>query len=161
LEDKVTLELDVKRAEQRALEANRLANEKIDRDWAERRTLERQRYERERYDREHPVAQQSDPIGHYIAIGVFATFPEARRWLLIACGGGVLLSIVLIGFMAVLPKDVGALFMVFCFGLGGLSIAAFLGLWIPSTIAAYVVPKMKDRWLGIDGEEEEDEDEDD
>jgi len=150
------LELDIKRGEQEARDYALRSQEATTRDWAERRTLERQRYERERYDREHAVAQQqSDTIGHYIAIGVFATFPEARRWLLIACGSGLLLSIILIGFVAVLPRDVGAVFILFCLGLGGLSIAAFLGLWIPSTIAAYVVPKMKDRWLGIDHDEEE------
>lgn len=152
----MTLKLDVmQRAEQEARDYAFRSLEATTRDWAERRTLERQRYERERYDREHPVAQQSNPIGHYIAIGIFATFPEARRWLLIACGVGLLLSIILIGFVAVLPKDVGALFTIFCLGLGFLSIAAFLGLWIPSTLAAYVVPKMKDRWLSIDHDEDE------
>ena len=154
----MTLKLDVMRAEQEARDYALRSQEATTRDWAERRTLERQRYERERYDREHPVAQQqSDPIAHYLSIAVFAAFPEARRWLLIACGVGLLLSIILIGFVALMPRDVAALFMIGCFGLGMMSVAAFFGLWIPSTIAAYVVPKMKDRWLGSDDEEEEDE----
>jgi hypothetical protein len=45
--------------------------------------------------------------------------------------------------------------MIVCFGLGSLSVAALVGLWIPSTITAYVVPKMKDRWLGIEQEGQE------
>jgi len=154
----VTLKLDVMRAEQEARDYALRSQEATTRDWAERRTLERKRYERERYDRDHPVAQQqSDSIGHYVAIGIFATFPEARRWLLIGCGAGFLPSMILFGFVAVLPKDVGAVFILSCLGLGFISVAAFFGLWIPSTIAAYVVPKMKDRWLGVDDEEEEDE----
>ena len=117
---------------------------------AERRAEQQQRY----FQRAEQPQQESNPIAHYIAIGVFATFPEARRWLLIACGGGLLLSLLLLGFVTALPGL--ALVIV---GLIAFSVLAFLFLWIPSTLAAYVVPKMKDRWLGTEEEDEEEEDE--
>ena len=122
---------------------------------------EQLQYDRAYKQREQPQ-QEYNPIYGLVIIGIFATFPKARRWLLIACGVAFLLCIILFTFASALPPPTvghdGLTFVIF--GLCLFAIGGFIGLWIPATIAANVVPKIKDRWLGTehdDAEEEEDE----
>ena len=121
------------------------------REWAEQRAQQQQHY---------------DPITRWVTLAVFATFPRARKILLMCCIWGFVAAVFIfvMGLAIFSPnsRDEGikllrVVSILGGFGLGGLSLAAFVGLWIPSTIGAYVAPRMRDRWLGTEQEEEEDE----
>lgn len=125
--------------------------EEFDREWAGQRAQQQ---------------QSDDPVGQIFILALFATFPKARAILLKCCVWGFLVGIILVGLIGVLIGDNGrflspvarafvTVFFISGLGLTLLSPVLLIGLWVPSTFLAKVVPKMKDRWLGIDDEEDD------